>query len=175
MTNAQFRIEVPLRPQYPLDPVYVAQGSSIYMVLPSAPEGVTGLSVVLTAPGANEFVKVTLDAITNGAWIEPYLFPSVGAGRYEVVGERDGRRLWLGRGDFNVIESGACGDPSAPFPPTGELNAGYIPVRYDGEGRKLYRKMSVVIEVETGEPVAQFSAELYRYNFATGEYEEAAE
>ena len=172
MTNAEIYINLPINPQFPLMPIVTAQGGSVYVQIPLVPAGVTALALVLTAPGSTEPVRIPLGTLTAGAWVEAYLYPSIGLGGYEIVGSKDGRRIWFGRGDWQVIESAAFGDPGTVSPPSVEINAGYLPVAYDEDGAKLYRRLSVVVEEETGEPVSQWSRQFYRFNLATGVYEE---
>lgn len=140
----------PDKPNFPLIPLWVGQGSAAIAILSGIPDAVTAC-VVLTPMGGG--TKLLFPASLNDTtglmevYIPGWAFPLVGDTRYAVeftVGTEDtAKTFWAGKGDLHIWEAETVADiPNAPFIP----HDTYL---YN-ETTQLYYKLTVEQDPVTG-------------------------
>lgn len=115
----------PDKPNYPLDPVWVGQGSAGKIILAAVPSAVTAVKAVIVPVGGSvaEAHAGALNA-TTGLWeiyIAGWSFPAIGATTYEIVltvGTETPVSYWAGKGILTVWAASTVADiPNAPLVP----------------------------------------------------------
>lgn len=115
----------PEKPNFPLTPLFVGQGSAAVVILSEVPEGATA-ALILTPVGGGTPVAyaAALNAETGDleAYAAGWAFPTAGTTKYEITfttGTGDSERtFWAGSGLLHVMAAATVADiPNAPVVP----------------------------------------------------------
>jgi len=148
----------PAKPNFPLTPLFVGQGSAAVVILSDVPAGASA-ALIITPVGGGTPVAYAAAANAATGDLEVYAagwaFPTAGTTKYEITfttGEGDTERtFWAGSGLLHVMTAATVADiPNAPVLPQDTY------VRSPVTG--LYYLVTVELN-ELGEPVLTTASE----------------
>ena len=148
-------ILTPDKPNFPLESIWIGQGSDGVVVIPNVPAGCTA-SLILTPIGGGRLVRDASSVTTFGQeiYLPGWPFPTVGQTRYEIKltqGEGDlERTFWAGQSFLNVWSSSLDAAEAPPMP-----DGQYWRMPSTG----LYHLIKLAVDPDTKKPTFDISEE----------------